>query len=230
MEENVKVAQEELASLNEGTPLSLDDVCLGLEGFGIEDFEEILTLTTGGKSMRIRLSNICTDDEMVALMAVEGQKGQAWTQRVKCEILSRAISWISLGKLVGDKWVYSPGISIRTLQAAERIATDPKDGQQKDIQVVLRNLITGWGEELVQILWKVFMVHAQRIEDRLTSEFPESATMTEIERRFTAQALKEIEDQTKNQIRETVAEIFKEGEDAEETPAPAPAAEVKPTS
>lgn len=223
MEENVKQAQEELASLNEEEkPQSLDEVAAALEGFGIEEFEDILTLNAGGKKMRIRLSNICTDDEMTALMAVEGEKGHAWTQRVKCEILSRAISWIA----IGDK----PGTNLRTLPPAKRICVDPKDGQQKDIQVVLRNLIQGWGEELVGVLWKVFMVHAQRIEDRLVEAFPESATMTEVERRFMSQALKEIEDQTKAQIRETVAEIFEEqGEATGETPAPA-AAEAKPTS
>jgi hypothetical protein len=221
MEENVQQAQSELDSLTEtAVPQSLDEVVAGLQGFGIEDFEEILTLQSVGRKIRIRLSNIATEDEMVALMAVEGQKGYAWTQRIKCEILSRAISWIALGD--------GPGVNLRTLSAEKRISVDPKDGLQKDIQVVLRNLITGWGEELVGVLWKVFMVHAQRIEDRLTQAFPDSAVMTEVEKRFMATALAEIDDATKNQIRETVAEIFKEdGEAAEETPAPAPAAEVK---
>jgi hypothetical protein len=218
MEENVQTAQSELDSLSAAaTPQTLDDVVAGLQGFGIEEFEEILTLKSAGKTMRIRMANIATDDEMVALMAIEGQKGYAWTQRIKCEILSRAISWISFGE-------NSAGVNIRTLAPAQRIATDPKDGQQKDIQVVLRNLITGWGEELTGVLWKVFMVHCQAIEDRLTQAFPDSVTMTEVEKRFMAAALKEIEDTTKDQIRETVAEIFKE-----EEATPAPAAEVKPS-
>jgi hypothetical protein len=218
MEEKVKQATDELASLSEPivteSPMTLDEVVAGLQGFGIEDFEEILTIESAGKKIRIRLANICTEDEMVALMAVEGMKGYAWTQRVKCEILSRAISWIAIGD--------APGISLRTLPPEKRFVRD-KDGSDKDIQVALRNAITGWGEELVGILWKVFMVHAQRIEDRLTKDFPESATRTEIERRFMDQAMKEIEDATKEQIRETVAEIFKEGPDE------APAAEAATT-
>jgi hypothetical protein len=215
MEENVQTAQAELASLNEAAPQSLDDVVAGLQGFGIEDFEEILTLTSAGRTIRIRLSNIATEDEMIALMAVEGQKGYAWSQRIKCEILSRAISWIALGD--------APGVNLRTLPPEKRIAVDPKDKQQKDIQVVLRNAIVGWGEELIGVLWKVFMVHAQRIEDRLVKAFPDSAVMTEVEKRFLAQATQEIEDATREQIRDTVAEIFQK----EEQP-PAVEAEVKP--
>lgn len=216
MEETMKVAQEELASLSveDVTPQSLDEVAAGLQGFGIEEFEEILTVRSGNKGMRIRLSNICTDDEMFSLMAVEGEKGYAFIQRIKCEILSRAISWISFGAKAGNDWQWRAGISLSSLPAAKRVTTDPKDGQQKDIQVVLRNLIQGWGEELVQVLWKVFMTHAQRIEDRLIEEFPAASTMTAVEERFLAAARKEVEDSTREQIRDTVQELFEE-----ETPA-----------
>src|SRR5271157_2042553 len=218
-EENLRQAQSELDSLNAvKTPQSLEDVIAGLQGFGIEEFEEVLTVRSANKTMWVRFSNICTDDEMVALMAVEGMKGYAWTQRIKCEILSRAISWIAFGEK-------GAGVNLRSLTPIQRMTVDPKDGQQKDIQVVLRNLIIGWGEELVRILWKVYMVHVQQIEDRLSGAFPESALTTEVERRFLAAALKEIEDGTKEHIRETVAEIFKEEGVAEEPPAPA--AEVK---
>jgi hypothetical protein len=214
MEENVKTAQAELASLSDATaPQSLEDVVAGLQGFGIEDFEEILTLQSGNKTVRLRLANIATEDELTALVAVEGLKGYNWTQRVKCEILSRAITWLSLGN--------GPGISIRDLAPDARIVVDPKDKIQKDIQVVLRNLIVGWGQEIQNVLWKVFMVHCQKIEDRLTGSFPDSATMTEVEKRFMAQALQEIEEATKEQIRETVSEIFTD------TPASVPAPEEK---
>jgi hypothetical protein len=218
-DENMQQVQGELDSLNDGTnqaPKSVDEVIAGLQGFGIEDFEEILTLESAGRLIRLRVSNINTEDEMISLMAVEGQKGYAWTQRVKCEILSRAISWIAIGD--------GPGLSLRTLVGASRVVTDPKDGLQKDIQVVLRNAITGWGEELVLVLWKVYMTHCQRVEDRLLSKFPDSATMTEVEKRFMAQALAEIEDATKTQIRETVEEIFK----GEQPVVPEPSTEKKP--
>lgn len=211
-EKNVQTAQAELASLSDvAGPQSLDDVVAGLQGFGIEDFEEILTLESGKTKIRIRLSNIATEDELIALVAVEGQKGYNWTQRVKCEILSRAISWIALGD--------GPGINIRLLPADKRLVVDPRDKQQKDVQVVLRNLIVGWGQEIQNVLWKVFMVHCQRIEDRLTQAFPDSATMTEVEKRFMAQALEEIDEVVKGQIRDSVTEIF-----TEDATAPAEAA------
>jgi len=207
------LAQDELNTIGEkevAVPQSVEEVIAGLVGMGIEDFEEILTLESANRKIRLRISNITTEDEMVALMAVEGQKGYAWTQRVKCEILSRAVSWIAIGD--------GPGLSLRTLAGVQRIVTDPKDNVQKDIQVVLRNVITGWGEELVGVLCKVYMTHCQRVEDRLLSKFPDSATQTEVEKRFMANALMEIEDATKTQIRETVADIFKE---VPEAPAPA---------
>jgi hypothetical protein len=171
----------------EATPQSLDEVISGLKGFGIEEFEEILTIDAGGKVIKLRVSNIPTEDEMLSLMAVEGSKGYLWVQKVKVEILSRSISWVN-------------GVQIRGLEGVARNVVDPTDGARRDIQVVLRNILAGWGQEVLQVLWKVVCVHCQRIEDRLVQSFPDSAIMTEVEKRFMDQAIREIADQNKSLI------------------------------
>lgn len=188
-------------------PKSLDEVIAGLKGFGIEEFEEILTLDAGGQTVKIRVSNIPSEDEMAALIAVEGTKGYLWVQKVKCEILSRAISWID-------------GVSIRKLTAKQRFVTDPTDGLQKDIQVVLRNLLLGWGQEIMNVLWKVVCVHSQRIEERLASKFPDSAVMTDVEKRFLERALRDIDDHTTSLIASQLDELSKETEKEASTEEP----------
>jgi len=199
------MSEEVLKENSEQAPQSIDDIIAGLCGFGIEDNEEILTIKASGTQHQLRISNIPTEEEMMALLAVEESKGYLWVQKIKIEILSRAISWID-------------GISIRTLSPKQRMVKDPTDKSgvfHKDIQVVLRNIIAGWGQEVTQVLWKVLMVHSQKIEDRLIDSFPESAIMTDVERRFFEKAMKEIEDVNKAVIAEEVTNLFKnEGEEA----------------
>jgi hypothetical protein len=174
----------------------LDEVIASLTGFGIEENEEILTVYASGRTVNLRISNIPTEQEILALMAVEDAKGYTWIQRVRAEVLSRAISWID-------------GVSIHNLVGAARLSSDPTDGgKKKDVQVVLRNLILGWGQELTTTLWKVLMVHSDRIEKRLQGAFPDSVIMTDVERRFTEAAYKEIEDASKAVIQDTVADIM----------------------
>jgi len=181
-------------------PSSLEDVILGLKGFGIEENEEILTFIASGRTIRMRISNIPTEQEIHAQIATEDVKGYAWVQRIRCEILSRAITWID-------------GINIRELTDAQRIVPDPtsKEKAKRDIQVVLRNILMGWGQEIVQTLWKILMVHSDKIEKRLKQSFPESTILTEVERRFFDVALKEIDDQAKAVVTDTLAETL-EGE------------------
>ena len=70
MEEKAQIAQAELAAQVEETPQSLEEIVAGLQGFGIEELEEILTITLrNGKKMRLRISNIPSVDEMEALIA-----------------------------------------------------------------------------------------------------------------------------------------------------------------
>jgi hypothetical protein len=192
---------------------SIDEIVAALTGFGITDFEEILTVKVGPRELRLRIANLPTEEEMNSLFAVEEFKGYAWVQHIRCEILSRAISWIN-------------GIDIRSLTSTQRMVVDPtdKEGVQKDIQVVLRNLLMGWGQEFVGVLWKVLMVHAQRITDKLYEQFPDSAIMTEYEKRFMEHAQEEIEQATADNIRQQISEMY----DPEiDTPPTKPESEVK---
>lgn len=178
-------------------PGSVDEIIASLRGFGIEEFEEILTINSGKRTVNLRISNIAPEDEMQALLAAEEYKDFTWMQRVKCEILSRSISYIN-------------GINVRNLEGDARLVIDPKTKLRCDIQVVLRNIFLGWGMEVVSILWKVLMVHAQSIEDRLLDQFPDAAVMTEVERRLIALAAKELEEANSSMIKETVDEVTKE--------------------
>jgi hypothetical protein len=202
--EQVTQAQAEIVSHSEESPLSLDDIVADLKGFGIEDLEEIITIKMkSGKKVDLRVSNIPTTDEMNSLLAVEGQKGYIWVKAVKIEILSRAISWVN-------------GRSLRALTLEQRLVIDPTavddDGKpiktMRDIQVVLRNLLKGWGEEIVEVLWKILMTHSQSIEDRLRLSLPESALMTEVESRLMEQARQQIDAATEQIIQESVAKLY----------------------
>jgi hypothetical protein len=188
----------------ENTPMSLDQVLADLRGFGIEEFEEILTLTIAGKKLQMKLSNVPTDGDLTAMLAVEGLKNYAFFQEIKVELLSRAITWLN-------------GIDIAKLTKLERRVIDPSDGLPKDIQVVLRNLIKSWGLEVMQVLWKVLMVHSQTIENRLFENFPQAAQLTDVERRYRERIEKELEELQRNALTERVDEILNEEEIEEPT-------------
>ena|SRR5271170_3328455 len=200
MNNDVQKAQDELetiapASPDSASPLSLDDVVAGLKGFGIENFEEILTLNSNGRSLRIKISNVPTSDEMFSVQAADEFKGYLWIKRVKVELISRAISWID-------------GIDIRKLPVEQRFVLDPTDGNKRDVQVVLRNALMTWGQEIVESLWKVLMNHSQTIEDRLKNEFPQNAMMTEVEARLIDRAKKQLDESFQVIRDEQVAALY----------------------
>lgn len=187
MNDDAQKAQGELeaiapAAQEQAAPKSLDEVVAGLKGFGIEEFEEILTLRSKRGDVRLKIANVPTSDEMLAVQAAEDLKGYLWIKRVKVELISRSVTWID-------------GLDIRSLPPEKRFASDPTDPNRavRDIQTVLRNLIMGWGQELVETLWKVLMTHSQNIEDRLRSEFPQNAIMTEVESRLIERARKQMD-------------------------------------
>lgn len=184
-------------------PPCINDILADLKGFGIEDTEQYIYLVSGDKRVSLKIANIPSEEERLALLAVEEYKGYIWLQEVRAEIISRAISWIN-------------GIEIRTLTPSQRRVQDPRDGSERDIQVVLRDLLKGWGQEIVQVLWRVLMVHSQNIENRLLESFPEAAVITEAERRFTERARKEIEDQNREAIEDQITQLY--ADNAEETP------------
>jgi hypothetical protein len=210
MNNDVQKAQDELetiasASVEQEAPKSLEDVVAGLKGFGIEDFEEILTLTSKGKKLRVKVANIPTTEEMVAVQAADEFKGYLWIKRVKVELISRAISWID-------------GIDIRNLAVESRFVSDPTDPNKavRDVQVVLRNTIMTWGQELVESLWKVIMNHSQNIEDRLKNEFPQNAMMTEVEARLIERARKQMDESFQVIRDEQVAALYENEKETEE--------------
>lgn len=187
--DDVQKAQGELEAIApvspaEAAPQSLEDVIAGLKGFGIEEFEEILTIKCkGNRDLRIKIANIPTTEEMLAVQAADEFKGYLWIKRVKVELLSRSISWID-------------GIDLRKLPEEKKFVADPTDPNHavRPMQTVLRNVIMGWGQELVEALWKVVMTHSQRIEDNLKEQFPNNAMMTEVEQRLMERARKQFED------------------------------------
>jgi hypothetical protein len=199
--DEVQKAQGELEQIAPSAPpaeapKSLDEIIAGLRGFGIEEFEEILTIKCKGRNLRVKISNIPTTEEMLSIQAVEEFKGYLWIKRVKVELLSRAITWID-------------GVDILALKPDERFVTDPTDeGKVRDIQVVLRNVIMGWGQELTEVLWKVLMTHSQNIEDRMKAQFPDSAVITEVEQRLFEQAKKQLDEANKVIIEEQVAKLY----------------------
>jgi hypothetical protein len=210
MEDNVYVLPSEkietavptatpTATIPVNKPTSIEDIIAGLRGFGVEENEEILTFTSRtGRNVRLRITNMPTDEELNALVSAEEFKGYAWVQRIRVEILSRSISWID-------------GVDIRSLREQKAAITDV-DGVKRDVQIVLRNVILGWGQELVQTLWKIAMVHSDKIEKRYQAEFPDSTIMTEVERRFMETVMREIEDTSKEIIEDSVKQMFEKEE------------------
>jgi len=200
--DSVEKAQDELNVVAASDPQleppkSLEEVISGLKGFGIEDFEEILTIKCKNRDLRLKIANVPTSDEMLSVQAADEYKGYLWVKRVKVELLSRAISWIE-------------GIDLRDLPLERRFLPDitDKDKPLRDCQTVLRNIIMGWGQELVEVLWKVLMTHSQNIEDRLKEQFPDSATLTEVERRLFERARKQIDDANKAILDEQVSSRY----------------------
>ena len=172
--------------------LSLEDIIADLKGFGIEETSELISFGASGKQIQLRLSNIPTEEEIETLLAVEEYKGHAWVSRVKAEILSRAISWVN-------------GIDLKARK--DEFIMDPTTNQEMAMRVVIRNLIMGWGQEVVNFLWKILMVHCQKIEDRLFESLPDSQVMTEVEKRFIGQALQEIQNAQQEVYKEAISEI-----------------------
>lgn len=197
---DVQKAQGELdaiapATVPDAAPKSLDDVIAGLKGFGIEEFEEILTLKCSGKDVKLKIANVPTSEEMLAVQGADEFKGYLWIKRVKVELIARSITWID-------------GIDIRNLPKEKRFVTDPTDGTVREVPNVLRNVLMGWGQELVESLWKVLMTHSQNIEDRLKDQFPQNAIMTEVEARLIERAKQQMDKSFEVIREEQVAALY----------------------
>ena len=149
-------------------PMVLDALLVDLKGFGITDCEEIITIEMATRRVRLRISNVSNEDEIMSMLRADGVKGYPWIQQVRCEILARAITWID-GNVITDT----------------TYAMDPyQKGVERPVRLILVDLIRKWGQEVVLALWKIYMVHCQRLEDNLSEQLPDSQLMTEAERRF----------------------------------------------
>lgn len=149
------------------SPQDVAAILFDLKSFGITDAEEIITMTIKGKKIQLRVANVSNDDEIFAQIRAEGLKGYAWVQRMRCEILSKAITWIN-------------GVSLAEVD----YALDPYTNEERPIRLILVDMLIKWGQEVVLVLWKLYMVHCQKIEDSLTEQLPDSLIMTEAEKRF----------------------------------------------
>lgn len=172
---------------------TLDEIISDLKGFGIEDIQEPIVIKASGKTIEIKLSNIPTEEELATLVASEEYKGHAWVARVKGEVLSRSISYLN-------------GLDVHSVR--NDIVQDPTTGEEVVFQVALRNMLMGWGQEVVNVLWKILMVHCQRLEDRLFESMPDSQVMTEVERRFISQALQELEETQREVYRDVTTKLI----------------------
>lgn len=184
-------------TVTDHTPLDVSEIIQDLQGFGIEENEEIFTLSSGKRVVRFKFSNISSEDDLEANLQNEETKGYDYFQRVKINILSRAISWIN-------------GVDLTALKGADQIVKDPKTGALVNFRVALRNTIAGWGVEAVQVLWKALMVHMQGIEDRLFGCLPDSAVLTEVEMRYKERTERELEEITQSVLRERINQVLDE--------------------
>ena len=194
---------EENKAIPVDTPKSMDEVIRGLKGFGLEENEEILSFNAGGRTVRLRISNIPTEQEIKALDGTESSRAT-----LGC---SASAAKSCLGPL--------PGLMeyLSTLSPSKDIvwSEDPTCQQQRGGNAGRHpgraaQHPAGWGQEVLQTLWKVLMVHCDSIEKRMQQSFPQSALMTEVERRFFEAALKEIRDTSREVIEDTIAKTVEE--------------------
>ena len=174
-------------------PPSLSQIIDDLRGLGIEELTQPIRVESKGKVINIKMANTPTEDELQSILAVEEQKGQAWIASIKCEILSRAITEVN-------------GVDFKALR--NTFIEDPATGEERMFQAFFRDMIMGWGQEVRDVLWKVLMVHCQRIEDRLFESLPDSQIMTDVEKRFLSQAMEEIQEAQREVYQEAAKELI----------------------
>lgn len=165
----------EITPQEEMSQEALDSLLNDLKGFGITDNEQIVTLTVDNRRLQIRLSNLSNDDEIFGMLRAEGLKGYPWIHRLRCELLAKAITWMNGVKIHDGLY-----------------AKDPYGDGDRPVRLILVDLLLRWGQEAVLVLWKIYMVHCQQLEDNLHEQLPDSAVMTEVERRYMARIEEEL--------------------------------------
>ena len=138
-----------------------------IRGFGISDNEDVITIQVGKREVRLQVANISPEDEIFAMERATGLKGWAWVQRMRCEILARAVTRVN-------------GVKIDDVEFAK----DPDTGDERPTRSILADSFAKWGQEVCLVLWKIYMVHCQNLEDSLLGQLPDAQIMTEVEKRF----------------------------------------------
>lgn len=158
-------------------PDEVESVIADLQGFGISDTDQLITMKVGGRAVNLRLANLSVDDEIQALLANHEirDKGHVWIHQMRCDLLSRAVTWINGVRVTEDL-----------------VLRDPVTGSDRPIRPILRDTFLRWGYQAVLILFKVYMLHCQRMEDGLLEQLPDGQIMTEVERRFMEQIAEEL--------------------------------------
>jgi len=178
--------------------LSIDELLADLQGFGVEECEELLTFETKKRKVVLRITNLAAEDEVSALLRAEASKGPGWINEIKVQCIARAIVEIDGVKITQDMYVHDPIVD-----------------EQVQVKIALTNVVRSWGTVLVGVLWKILMVHTQKLEDRLFESFPDSIVMTEVEKRFMDRAMEELEEMGRAAVRDTIDAVV-EGEEAKE--------------
>lgn len=171
--------------------LNINDILSDLKGLGVRELATPLEIeTVSGRKVVFTLSNIPTSQEIESLLAAEEFKGHHWMQRIKCEILSRAITTLN-------------GVTLSALEDPY-VVDQLHPSNVVHVRSALRDLMLTWGPETLQVVWRVFMNHCQNLEDQLMSSFPESAVITEYERKFYEKTLKLVDDFTREMVADEV--------------------------
>lgn len=158
-------------------PVEVERIIADLQGFGISDTEQLITMKVGNRTVNLRLANLSVDDEIQALLANHEirDKGHVWIHQMRCDLLSRAVTWINGVRVTEDLVLH-----------------DSYAGKDRPVRPILRDTFLRWGYQAVLILFKVYMLHCQRMEDGLLEQLPDGQIMTEVERRFMEQVAEEL--------------------------------------
>ena len=181
--------------------LDMDALLADLKSFGITDTEEIITMNVRDKQVRLQVANISNYDEIYGMLRAEDLKGYAWIQRMRCEILAKAIVRIN-------------EVDLRKIDFAK----DPYTGEDKPVRTILVDMFGHWGQEVVLVLWKVYMNHCQKLEDDLLEQLPDAQIMTHVEQRFLDRVGEELAARSAAVIQETEALVASGASDEEVSP------------
>lgn len=174
------------------TNLEFDQLLSDIQGFGISSNEDLITINVRGRELKLQIANISPDDEIFAMERATGLKGYAWVQRMRCEILAKAITAIN-------------GVRVDTVPYSVD-PLDPNKGE-RPTRLILVDLLAGWGQEVVLVLWKIYLVHCQNLENELLEQLPDAQVMTEVEKRFMDRISAELEAIGVQAITETAAAV-----------------------